>query len=167
MTFQVTDPEGFFRISTKSVNKYVEKRGLDTLDAASRAGFNNLPIGKAMLFTLKIKGLRTLAGVPGKTREKFVHAACMCTTGPCPSTHHTGARRRAGSSSTRSITCGCTPFDFKYSTAGTMPDSLKVARPRVTMSRWPVFRLGSAKPARPRSTSSLCNGIMTRFSSVG
>jgi len=42
------------------VNNYVDKRGLDTLETACNAGFNNLPIGKAMPFTLKIKGLREL-----------------------------------------------------------------------------------------------------------
>jgi hypothetical protein len=42
------------------VNKYVEKRGLDTLDAAIRAGFNNLPNGKAIPAAPKIKGLHTL-----------------------------------------------------------------------------------------------------------
>jgi len=55
------DKSALFRISTKSVNKYVEKRGLDTLDAARDAGFNNLPIGKATPISLEIKGLRQLA----------------------------------------------------------------------------------------------------------
>jgi hypothetical protein len=33
------------------VNNYVEKRGLDTLDMACEAAFNNLPIGKATTVT--------------------------------------------------------------------------------------------------------------------
>ena len=57
---QVTENQRLFWISTKSVNNCVEKRGLDTLDAASRAAFNNLPIGKAISFPLKIKGLQDL-----------------------------------------------------------------------------------------------------------
>jgi len=52
MRFQVPVNTQDFRISTESVNKLVEKRGLDTLDAACDAGFNNLPLGKAILFTL-------------------------------------------------------------------------------------------------------------------
>jgi hypothetical protein len=40
-----------FRISTKSVNNYVEKRGLDTLDMACGAAFNKLPIGEATTVT--------------------------------------------------------------------------------------------------------------------
>jgi hypothetical protein len=39
------------------VNNYVEKRGLDTPDAAIDAAFNNLPIGKAAPIAPKIKGL--------------------------------------------------------------------------------------------------------------
>jgi hypothetical protein len=40
-----------FWISTKSVNNYVEKRGLDTLDMACGAAFNKLPIGEASTVT--------------------------------------------------------------------------------------------------------------------
>ena len=67
---QVPDNQSVFWISTKSVNKHVEKRGLDTLDAASRAAFNNLPIGKAILFTLEIKGLREVALSPHSMHDK-------------------------------------------------------------------------------------------------
>ena len=67
---QVTEIQGVFWISTKSVNKCVEKRGLDTLDAASRAAFNNLPIGKAISFVLKIKGLHDVAPDPNSMHHK-------------------------------------------------------------------------------------------------
>jgi hypothetical protein len=49
------------------VNNYVEKRGLDTPNAAIRAAFNNLPIGKATPIAPEIKGLHQ--GVASRARK--------------------------------------------------------------------------------------------------
>jgi hypothetical protein len=53
------------------VNNYVEKRGLDTPNAAICAAFNNLPIGKAMPIAPEIKGLQLFVAHKGRESTKL------------------------------------------------------------------------------------------------
>jgi hypothetical protein len=55
------------------VNNYVEKRGLDTPNAAIRAAFNNLPIGKAIAIGPEIKGLRAAVAQLERVRAKLFY----------------------------------------------------------------------------------------------
>jgi hypothetical protein len=55
--------KALFEISTKFVNKYVDKHPLDTPEACTDAAYNNLPIEQAKSSVIQIKDLADAGGV--------------------------------------------------------------------------------------------------------
>jgi hypothetical protein len=56
----VAGNKALFQISTKFVNNFVEKLGLDTAQTRQDAGFNKLPVRRAVSKRRKIKDLHAV-----------------------------------------------------------------------------------------------------------
>jgi hypothetical protein len=65
--------KALFRISTKSVNNFVDKTTLDTAKACTGAGFNKLPVPKANYSLNKINDLALTLALHQTYEEIFLN----------------------------------------------------------------------------------------------